>query len=106
MSMLSCPLCGKMSSIDRYNPNFFADDIFVVEVRGLGRGRGFEVSIRDSIFSEHCRLDPNIDRALDDLRSRILDILNMLDDRGIIPEAELVARMRQRRVQRFMRYGF
>ena len=105
MPMMSCPLCGKMSSIERYNPNIFADDIFIVEVSGLGRGRGFEVTNRGSIFSAHYRMDPIIDRTLGDLRDRTLDILNILDERGIIRENELLERMHQRRVQRFMRYG-
>src|SRR5208337_1590492 len=105
MPMMSCPLCGKMSSMERYNPNRFADDIFVIEVTGLGRGRGFEVTTRDSIFGIHNRMDPDIDRTLCDLRDRTLDILNMLDERGIIKETELVERMHQRRVQRHMSYG-
>jgi hypothetical protein len=95
-----------MSSLERYNPNYFADDIFIIEVRGLGRGRGFEVTTRDSIFEFHHRMDPYIERTLGDLRDRTLDILNMLDDRGIIEEGELVERMHNRPVQRRMRYGF
>ena len=91
--------------MERYNPNHFADDIFIVEVSGLGRGRGFEVTNKASIFSPHSRMDPIIDRTLGDLRDRTLDILNMLDERGIISENELVERMHERRVQRLMRYG-
>ena len=105
MPMISCPLCGKMSSMEFYNPNHFADDIYVVTVRGLGRGRGFEVTARESIFSPLNRIDPHINRTLEDLRDRTLDILNMLNDRGIVPEAELVQRMHSRRVQRYVRYG-
>jgi hypothetical protein len=95
-----------MSSIERHNPNYFADDIFIVEVSGLGRGRGFEVTNRGSIFSAHYRMDPIIDRALNDLRDRTLDILNMLDERGVVRETELVERMHQRRVQRLIQYRF
>ena len=92
--------------MERYNPNHFADDIFILEVSGLGRGRGFEVTNKASIFSPHYRMDPVIDRTLGDLRDRTLDILNMLDERGIISENELVDRMHERRVQRYMHYGY
>ena len=102
--MMSCPLCGKMSSVERYNPKYFADDIFILELKGLGRGRGFEVTNSSSIFSQTNRMDSIIDRALGDLRDRTLDILNMLDEQGIISESELVDRMHQRRVQRLVEY--
>ena len=105
MTMISCPLCGKMSSLERYNPNYFEDDIYVLELSGLGRGRGFVLTSKDSIFSVQSRMDSIIDRALGDLRDRILDILNMLDERGIIREDEIVDRMHARAVQRFMAYG-
>jgi len=105
MVMMSCPLCGKMSSVERYNPNYFADDIFILELKGLGRGRGFEVTNSSSIFSPTNRTDSIIDRALSDLRDRTFDILNMLDERGIIRETEIVDRMHQRRFQRLVQYG-
>jgi hypothetical protein len=91
--------------MERYNPNYFADDIHILEVSGLGRGRGFEVTSRSSIFSAHNRIDPIVDRTLSDLRDRTLDILNMLHERGIIRENEVVERMHQRRVQRLLQYG-
>jgi len=105
MVMMSCPLCGKMSSVERYNPNHFADDIFILELKGLGRGRGFEVTNSSSIFSPTNRMDSIIDSALGDIRDRTLDILNMLDEQGIIRETEIVDKMHQRRVKRLLQYG-
>ncbi len=40
MSQLICPLCGKFVSVRYYDPSGFEDDILLVQVRGLGRGKG------------------------------------------------------------------
>jgi hypothetical protein len=48
MSMLVCPLCGKSTSLAKFNPSDFDDDIVVQTIHGLGRGRGFEVVSRES----------------------------------------------------------
>jgi len=43
MSQLICPLCGKFVSVRYYDPSDFEDDILLVQVRGLGRGKGVEI---------------------------------------------------------------
>ena len=53
MSMLSCPLCGKQNSLRYFSPeNLSKEDIQAVEIRGLGRARGFEVVGRPSILDD------------------------------------------------------
>ncbi len=52
MSQLVCPLCGRFVSISRFDPSNFEADIFAVNVRGLGRGRGFAVSETFSVLGE------------------------------------------------------
>ena len=52
MTLFGCPICGKNSSYSKYNPINFNDDILGIEVRGLGRGRGFEVTERYSLLGD------------------------------------------------------
>lgn len=52
MTQFSCPICGKNSSYSKYDPTNFDDDIIGIEVRGLGRGRGFEVTERYSLLGD------------------------------------------------------
>ena len=42
MSYLNCPLCGKLCHMNSFSPERYDDDIIVVEMQSLGRGRGFE----------------------------------------------------------------
>lgn len=51
--MLVCLLCGKSSSLYRFDPRGFEDDIFVQNLQGLGRGRGFKVKKATSILSRY-----------------------------------------------------
>lgn len=49
MSQFACPLCGKFVSLRLFDPSGFDRDIYAVEVRGLGRGRGTKVISRMKI---------------------------------------------------------
>ena len=50
MSHLKCPLCGRLVSINYFDPSEFDADVFAVKYRGLGRGKGFEKSDEYSIL--------------------------------------------------------
>ena len=50
MSQFTCPLCGKFSSVRHYDPSNFEDDIMLVQVRGLGKGKGVEIVERYSLL--------------------------------------------------------
>jgi len=65
MSQFICPLCGKFVSVSKYDPSDFKDDILLVEVRGLGRGRGVEVVGRYSL------LDGEETHVLGQIRGRV-----------------------------------
>lgn len=67
---LQCPVCGKLSKLDGYDPSTLDDDIYVKTVTGLGRGRGFKWSPPKSVLG---------DKAVTPLIAhRTLDILAML----------------------------
>jgi hypothetical protein len=83
MSQLVCPLCGRFVGVKHFDPRFFEDDIYGVEVRGLGRGRGFEVTDRYSLLD-----DPAITGLIADRCHRILHLIN---NKGYIPPQELDA---------------
>lgn len=52
MTHILCPLCGKQTFINNFKPEYLDLDIYEVEVRGLGRGKGFETSERYSILGD------------------------------------------------------
>jgi hypothetical protein len=82
MSLLVCPLCGKSTSLRTFDPSDFGDDIVVRNVRGLGRGRGFEVTDEHSIID-----DEEITRLI---VARALRIVAMIRRRGHITPEEIL----------------
>lgn len=83
MSQLVCPLCGRFVGVEHFDPRLFEDDIFGVEVRGLGRGKGFEVTERYSLLG-----DQRITGLIEDRCHRILHLIN---EKDYIPSQELDA---------------
>ena len=74
MNLLVCPLCGKSSSLRRFDPTDF-DDISTQHVRGLGWSSGFAVTDRCSLLG-----DKEIVKLIGD---RTLGILRLLLDHGV-----------------------
>lgn len=72
MSQGICPLCGKFFSTRHYDPSDFEDDIFLVQVRGLGRGKGVE------IIEKYSLLDGSNPELLDLISDRIAVIYDLL----------------------------
>ncbi len=92
MSMLTCPLCGKMSPLYNYAPESFEDDILVQTVEGLGRGRGFQSVEARSIFDMTDSI--MIERVLEKMCNRALEILQIMLDNDVISREELIERLR------------
>ena len=81
MSMnIVCPLCGRHVPEAVFDPSNFEDDVIAVEVSGLGRGRGFQVTDRYSILDE-----PTIIGLISDRCHRIL---HLVDEVGYLPPDE------------------
>ena len=66
MTQLICPMCGKFSPYD-FSP-CGDQDIYAIEVKGLGRGKGVKVVNKYSI------LDPR-NEAVKNIGNRLLDLL-------------------------------
>ena len=82
MSLWICPLCGKQCSINLYDPSNFEDDILIILLRGLGKGKGFEVVKRYSLLKGS---DPEL---LDLIRDRVAVIYDLLHEDVEEDEAE------------------
>ena len=41
-----------MSPLSTYDPTSFAEDVFIITFKGLGRGKGFAIASEQSLFSE------------------------------------------------------
>jgi len=69
---LVCPLCGKLAHLNSFTPDEYSDDIKCVEMRGLGRGKGFEVTRRFSALGD--------EELMDLISSRCHAILRMVGE--------------------------
>ena len=72
MSLWKCPLCGKQNSMRKYEPYNFEDDITVILMRGLGKGKGFEV------VDEYSLLDGSDPELLDLISDRVEVVYDFL----------------------------
>jgi len=81
MSLLLCPLCGKNSSLRLLDPDSFDDDIYAQDVRGLGKGRGFETTGRVSI--------PRSAEVRDKIMPRLIELVKLLIDEDVISADEV-----------------
>lgn len=63
MVNLVCPLCGRHVVREYFDPSNFADDIYAVEVTGLGRGRGFAASEPFSVLDDPEIIGPIVERC-------------------------------------------
>lgn len=72
ISLFMCPICGKQNSIRHYDPTDFENDILIIVLRGLGKGRGFEEVERYSL------LDGSDPALLDLISDRVAVIYDML----------------------------
>ena len=75
MSQLACPLCGRFVSLSRFDPSGFDNDIYAVNMVGLGRGKGFAVGTSFSVLN-----DVTITGAI---ASRCRIILGLIEGREI-----------------------
>jgi len=70
-------MCGKQASLRNFDPESFANDIYVQKVRGLGRGRGFKVSSRIPILDKQ-----DYDWVREMIASRAIELLVTLEKNG------------------------
>jgi len=77
MSHLECPLCGKNAPLSSFDPCSLDLDLRLVSFRGLGRGKGFEVSDEYSVLGDDVYSPQVAERALDLCRmfldNRVID---------------------------------
>ena len=72
MSQVICPLCGKFVSVRYYDPSDFEDDILLVQVRGLGHGKGVEIVEKYSLLNGD---NPELLELISDRVAIIYDLL-------------------------------
>ena len=72
MSQFICPMCGKFASVRYFDPSDFEDDILLIQVRGLGRGKGVE------IVEKYSLLDGSNPELLDLISDRVAVLYDLL----------------------------
>ena len=70
-------MCGKQASLRNFDPESFANNIYVQKVRGLGRGRGFKVTSSIPIFDK-----PDYDGIREMIANRAIELLATLERNG------------------------
>ncbi len=83
MASIVCPMCSRHIPLESFQTNK-SGDIEMVLVRGLGRGRGFEIAGRSSLF--HSKKGEEIISAI---RDRAFEIVKVLRDNGIASDFEI-----------------
>ncbi len=73
LSFIGCPLCGKSSSLRYFAPTEMKLNIVVHSVKGLGRGRGFQVTSPRSIIE-----DPEYLDIRKQIADRLIELLTLL----------------------------
>ena len=83
MANLKCPLCGRSVNLATFNPSNYDLDFCCVEVKGLGRGKGFEVTSRYSI------LYPG-NPTLELIKGLLLELTNLLIEHDCLKKPEVL----------------
>ena len=83
MTHLKCPVCGRFVSLAHFNPSEFDMDVYAVEFRGLGRGRGFKKG------EEYSVLDSESD-TMELIKNRILVLLKLFMDHDYTKKMEVL----------------
>ena len=68
-----------------FEPNGFGHDAYTQDVRGLGKGKGFETSGRGSILGKN--------DVTEKIADRCLDLLSLFMDNDILSEEEVRKRL-------------
>ena len=85
MSHIQCPLCGLNSPLSKFDPSALDLDLRLVQFRGLGRGRGFEVSNEFSVLGDE-EYSPMV-------AERVLSLCGMFLDNGVMSRGALIDRL-------------
>lgn len=70
VNQLSCPLCGRYVSLNTFNPSSLPLGIYGVEIKGLGKGKGFEISDPENMLDD--------EDLIDLIRERIIELAPVL----------------------------
>lgn len=82
-------MCGKIMPERRFNPASLRDDFEVVTLGGLGRGKGFMVRSRESVFEDW---DKHAD-IIDAVAQRAIRIIEIMIEQGALTDSEMMSRL-------------
>jgi len=85
---IKCPLCGKQSPESSLHPEELDDDVYTVEVRGLGRGRGFANSEPTSAFDNPANGD-----LIGKIAERALSIVALMVEREYLGKSDVLEKI-------------
>jgi hypothetical protein len=87
MDFVVCPMCGKSTSMRTFDPSKLDNDIYIQNMRGLGRGRGFQTENRRSALKYPDVTDP--------IKDRLLELCTLLYEYDILSTDDLTSAISQ-----------
>lgn len=85
MSFISCPLCGKNSCLNYFDPSSLDLTISIHDVKGLGRGKGFKNVNKRNAYVDSIEVKK--------IKHRLLDLFLFLYKNDIINEDEVAKKL-------------
>jgi hypothetical protein len=85
LSHITCPVCGKSSFLRNFDPEKMRNNIYVYSVTGLGRGKGYRITARDSILHS-----PEHLHVRERLAARMIKVLGLLAETGTISKEQII----------------
>jgi len=86
LTSLVCPLCGRHVALSIFDPSRFEPDIFAVNVKGLGYGRGFAISETFSVLGDQ--------EITDLIAERCRKILGLIEGK-VVPTSKEVSALKK-----------
>ena len=85
MSFISCPLCGKNSCLNYFDPQSLDLIVYVHDVKGLGRGKGFKIINKRIAFINSSEMNK--------IKYRLLDLVSLFYDNKLVTEEEVSTKL-------------
>ena len=83
MEHVSCPMCGKSTAWENFDPDNLELDIQMLTFKGPRRGRGFQVVARRSTIAD------DDDEIIEPIKNKVLRLVFFFHEKGKLTEEDI-----------------